>query len=186
MTPWFADATKRMVINEGLKLNRYLDSRGIPTIGIGYNCTRGVDPLVACGIPNPHAVVAGDTGITESQAYCLFNNDFAFAVSDADASLRKGIYNALSDARRFVIADLCYNMGLATWLGFITTRQLIESAEKAKQAGDAAAHQLFVEAGEHLKASAYYTQTGDRAKRNVAMLTTGIYCKPDGDGSDIF
>jgi len=187
MTPeWIADATKREVVNEGLKLNRYLDSLGIPTIGIGYNCTRGTGPLVLCSIPNPSAVIAGDAGITEAQAYCLLANDLAYAVSDARASLRQGIFDAMSEARQFVITDLCYNMGLATWLGFITTRQLIEQAQRQKASGSADAHTSFVTAGDHIQQSAYYQQTGDRAKRNVAMLVTGEYCNPEGNGSDIY
>ena len=187
MTPeWITDATHREVVNEGLRLTRYPDSRGIPTIGIGYNCTRGVGPLVVCHIPNPSAILAGKASITEQQAYCLLANDLAYAVDDARASLVKGIFDALTPARQFVITDLCYNMGLSTWLSFINTRQLIETAQKQKASGDAAAHATFVQAGINLSKSAYYQQTGNRAKRNVAMLITGVYCDPSGDGSDIY
>lgn len=182
---WTDELVRRTRINEGLSLTRYLDSLGVPTIGIGYNLSRGVGPLTLACVANPQAVIDGTASITEAEAVALCKNDLAFAVDDARASLIKGIYDSLSDARRYVVADLCYNMGLATWLSFVGTRSLIEVAQQKKEASDVTAHSLFVAAGEHLRSSAYYNQTRDRAKRNVAMLINGDWCNAEGDGSDI-
>lgn len=182
---WIDEVERRTQINEGIRLTRYLDSRGIPTIGIGYNLQRGPGQLEAVGIRNAAAVIAGTAGITVAAAIALCKTDLAFAVNDARSSLGLGIFDHLADPRRYVITDLCYNMGISVWSTFTNTRALINDAEVAKLDGDENAHELFVEAGQHLVASAYYSQTGDRAKRNVAMLVEGLWCDANGDGSDI-
>lgn len=184
---WVDEVLRRTQINEGLRLLRYFDSRGIPTIGIGYNLQRGPAPLKAVGLTDAEAadVIAGSLSITSAEALALCKTDLAFSVNDARASLGHAIFDQLSDARRYVITDLCYNMGLVEWAQFTGTRAVIDQAQTAKNAGNPNAHSWFVAAGDHLRASAYYTQTGDRAKRNVAMLVMGTWCDANGDGSDI-
>jgi len=182
---WYQEAARRVSISEGIKLTRYYDSLGIPTIGIGYNLTRGGVPLRAVGIADPQAIIDGTEPITAEQALALLTNDLTASVSNARASLAPGIFDALSDARRFTVTDLVYNMGLGGWVSFSGTRTLINEAQQAKNANNPNAHGYFVAAGNHLAASAYYTQTGNRAKRNVAMLINGGWCDANGDGSDL-
>lgn len=184
---WTEQVTNRLILNEGLRLFPYRDSMGILTVGVGHNLSSGTGSLRAIGIPQAIAdrIVSGSAAITSPEAHALLANDLAYAVDDARASLRKGIYDVLTPARQFTIVDLCFNLGLAGWIGFTGTRSLIEKAQVAKNGGEAGAHELFEQAGQHLIDSAYYTQVGDRAKRNVAMLVEGVWCNPTGNGSDI-
>lgn len=177
MTPeWMDDAVQREKINEGFRSVRYLDTLGIPTVGYGYNCTRGPAPLIAAGIHNAVDIIAGTQPITPAQAESVMRNDIAAAVIAAAASLNPGVYNSLTEARQFVVMDLVYNMGETAWLQFVGTRAAINLAQAAKSRGDLDyAHQEFVQAGTNLSNSAYYNQTGDRAKRNVDMLVSGVY-----------
>lgn len=185
---WIADTKKRLTINEGYKTVPYADSMGILTVGVGHNLSSGVGPLRAIGLSalQASAIINNHATVTPAQIDALLNNDLAFAINDARASLASLIFDALTDARRFVVTDLCFNMGLATWTTFVGTRGVIEAAQREKNHGQTSAHDLFVSAGKHLQASAYYTQTGNRARRNVAMLIQGTYCDGTGDGSDIY
>ena len=181
---WYADTQHRIAIDEGEKLSRYRDSKGIWTLGIGYNLERGDAGTVlrACGID--YAAVMADRPITTAQAATLFVACFSPIVSEARASLPAGIFDSLSDARRFVVCDLNYNLGAAGWLDFSTSRSLLAEAQAAKSAGRSdAAHTLFGVCAAHLAASAWAAQTGDRARRNVAMITSGEYVDPAGNGT---
>lgn len=181
---WLSEAARRISISEGIKCTRYLDSRGIPTIGVGYNLQRGDADLLAVGCTNVQGVIDGTASITESQALTLLSGDIQRSVVSARGSLK--LFDSLTDARQFVITDLVYNMGFGGWISFGGTRATIDLAQKAKDRNDPLAHNLFLTAGEHLAATAYYTQTGNRAKRNVAMLIQGEWCDANGDGSDIY
>lgn len=169
---------------------RYFDSEGVPTIGIGFNLQR-TDARVAletAGVPanEVDAVMNGSEALTQTQIGNLFQYAFKPILSEATDSLSLGTFGRLSDARRFVICDLCYNLGYAGWLSFGETRSIIAQAQEAKDAGDdATASHLFGQAADHLEASLWYTQTGNRAKRDVAMMRASVWCDPYGDGSDI-
>lgn len=181
---WMAETQRRMRINEGCDLARYRDSMGIWTLGIGCNLERGdaVDLLRSCGI-SYSAVMAG-ASITQAQADHLFALCFAPIIGAASTSLGPNVFRTLSDARRFVICDLEYNLGENGWLGFSTTRSLITEAQNCKNSGQAqSAHNLFELAADHLASSAWAGQVGDRARRDIAMIRTGEWVDPNGNGA---
>lgn len=184
---WLAETERRIAISEGTEHYAYRDTRGILTIGIGFNCERSDarSALAQCGVANIDGVLAGRVALTTGQVTMLFNYAFAPIVSDARASLPAGIFDALTDARRFVICDLVYNLGSEGWGEFANTRALIAQAQSAKNQGLQSAHSLFVEAAAHLEESDWFTQVGNRAKRDVAMLREGVWADPNGYGSDI-
>jgi lysozyme len=191
MTPaqWLAEVQRRIGISEGCRATMYHDSEGIPTIGIGFNLQRA-DATVAlekAGVPSAAiaGVIAGAVALTQAQIGALFAISFAPIVDEARASLAAGVFDAMTDARRFVICDLVYNMGDGGWLAFKNTRAAIATAEEAKEANATNAHPLFVEAATDLSESAWYSQVGERAGRDVAMLRAGTWCDATGDGSDI-
>lgn len=187
---WLADTQRRIAINEGSRNTMYYDSVGIPTIGIGFNLQRSDarDALQRAGVAaqDVDAVMKGQKPLTDAQVSALFAYSFAPILSEARASLDSGIYDSLSDARRFVVADLVYNLGAAGWSSFVTTRSLINKAQslKAQNSGPAAAT-AFGDVADHMKASLWYQQTGNRARRDCAMMRRSVYCDPTGDGSDI-
>jgi GH24 family phage-related lysozyme (muramidase) len=187
MTPaeFEAEVELRIGINEGDSLVMYHDSLGIPTIGHGWNLQRDDTPraLAACGVTDIAGVIAGRTPLTQAQDDKLFAIALGPVESQARASLDPGVFDALSDARRFVLIDLEYNLGTRGWLGFGTTRAIINEAQAAKNAGrDAQASALFAAAAAHLAASAWDGQVGARAKRDEAMMRTSLWVDPNGNG----
>jgi lysozyme len=190
MTPqeFTAEVERRIGIDEGSAARVYLDSMGIPTIGKGFNLQRAdaAAALAQVGVHDFAGVMAGRVELTPSQIDALFGYSLAPQESNARASLTPGVFDALSDARRFVLLDLEFNLGSRGWLGFPTTRALINEAQAAKIAGKGAlAAQLFGIAADHLRISAWDGQVGDRARRDEAMLRTSNWCSPTGDGSDV-
>lgn len=81
---------------EGLKLKPYLDSGGIPTIGIGHT-----GPEVSMSSPV----------ITEGFAYDLFRRD-ASDICNYLNKLAKTFYPELNQNKYDAIFDLCYNWGI--------------------------------------------------------------------------
>jgi GH24 family phage-related lysozyme (muramidase) len=186
---WLAEVQRRIGISEGDRAVMYHDSEGIPTIGIGFNLQRAdaSSALQQAGVPASEApaVMSGAQPLTTAQISALFAISFAPIVAEARDSLAAGVFDAMTDARRFVICDLVYNMGDGGWVAFTNTRAAIATAEEAKEANATDAHPLFVEAAQDLSESAWFSQVGDRAGRDVAMLREGVWCDPTGNGSDI-
>jgi GH24 family phage-related lysozyme (muramidase) len=186
---WLAEVEHRIRINEGCCATAYRDSVNVLTIGIGFNLERGDahSALATCGVPagNVPNVLNGTLPLSDAQINALFLYSFAPIESEARASLDDGIYDALTDARRFVLCDLVFNLGSGGWSEFVNTRALIAQAQRAKAAGAADAHDLFIQASSNLALSAWYQQVGNRARRDVAMLREGVWCIATGDGSDI-
>jgi GH24 family phage-related lysozyme (muramidase) len=181
---WLAEVEHRIMIDEGCCLTRYPDSRGIATLGIGYNLQRGDAPTLLASLGIDYAAVMAYHPITQPQCDALFQACLSGIVAAARNSLAPGIYDALSDARRFVLCDLEYNLGETGWLGFAGTRAILNQAQKTKMAGQLdAAHKLFEVAADHLTASDWYGQVGNRARRNVAMIRSGVWVSATGDGS---
>jgi hypothetical protein len=185
---WEAEARKRIGINEGFSNKVYMDSATPPnpTIGIGFNLNRADAPSALAGIGADYgAVRSGAASLTDAQVAALFTYSFAPIVDEARASLQPFHFDSLSDARRFVVCDLVYNLGNAGWQGFVKTRALLDQACHAQRIGDdAGAHTLFGQVAAALANSAWYGQVGNRAKRDCAMMKTSNWCEPNGDGSD--
>lgn len=185
---WTYEVRSRIAISEGCRAVMYRDSQGIPTIGIGFNLNRddAQHALVLAGVPVAAVpgVCAGTIPLTTAQIDALFSYSFAPILSEARASLAPGTFDALTDARRFVVCDLVYNLGYEGWLDFAATRSLINQAQQAKTAGKLdTAHALFGIAATHLTNSTWYSQVGYRAMRDVAMIRNGVWVDPEGDGS---
>lgn len=189
MTPdeWTTEVGQRIAVNEGCRPSLYLDSVGIPTVGRGFNLRRqdAQSALFAAGCPNPLAVMNGTASLTQPMIDALFSYSLRPILSEARASLPVGAFDALSDARRFVICDMIFNLGSEGWMGFAATRQTIGRAQSMIISNPDTAHKMFGQAADRMSHSAWYTQVGNRAKRNVAMMRASVFCSPTGDGSDI-
>ena len=121
-------------------------------------------------------VISGKTSLTAEQIDKLFAYAFAPIEAAARDSLAPGVFDSLSDARRFVLCDLQYNLGQRGWLGFPSTRALLNEAQAAKDADDLEkAHALFGIAANHLAASAWDGQVGERAHRDETMIRSGVW-----------
>jgi hypothetical protein len=183
---WEAEAQRRVAINEGSRNTVYMDSASPPnpTVGIGFNLNRDDARQALASIGADYDAVKSGSPLTDAQVSQLFTYSFAPVVDEARASLQPFHFDSMTDARRFVICDLIYNLGNAGWLGFVQTRALLNQACHAQRVGDPAAHALFVQVAAALANSAWYSQVGNRAKRDCAMMRTSNWCDPSGDGSD--
>lgn len=196
-----AELSKRSKFNEGVRLYKYLDSVGVPTLGRGYNLQNnnahtifdqvGIDYARVMAAPTakdsePENAVA--ECITLAQADALFDLILPTYIGQARALLPQGVFDSLTGARQCAWSDMTYNMGNGEdgLGGFRNSISLLINAQRLKMAGKGPeAHETFVKLGAALAQSAWYRQVGDRAKRNVAMLVAGVYCRIDGDGTDI-
>lgn len=184
---WEAEVQRRIGINEGYSSTVYMDSASPPnpTIGVGFNLNRSDARQALANVGADYNAVLNGTALTSQQVSALFNYSFAPVLDEARASLEPSHFDSMSDARRFVICDLIFNLGDAGWLSFTNTRSLIDQACHALHTGDTGgAHTLFGQAAVALSQSAWYTQVGNRAKRDCAMMRTSNWCDPNGDGSD--
>ncbi len=185
MTPpeWTAEVRRRIAINEGLSLTMYYDTVGVPTIAYGFNLQNAnADAILRnAGVTDIAGVKAGRTALTQAQADSTFDQMLPGYVNDARGTLGPGVFDQLSDARRFVIVDMTYNLGVAGWLGFPSARAAINAAVAAT--GDATKRAQYNVAADQMVDSAWYTQVGNRAKRDVAMMRSSGWVDPNGDGS---
>jgi GH24 family phage-related lysozyme (muramidase) len=170
--------------SEGESLHKYLDTEAVPTIGNGFNLWRGdaktvlqsigipIGPIFltpACRRGPPHSAQACGIKdqITHEESRQLLLVVLRPMIQEAAMSVSN--FEKLTDARKFVICDLTYNLGITQWDAFYETRQLIDEGN-------------FERAAQHLKNSAWYQQVGDRALRDVAMLRTGEWLPADYSG----
>lgn len=142
------DIFSQLTRDEGVRLVKYLDSRGFWSIGIGHN-------LDANPLPD----------------YDLSN----FTLADAQAVLRADgariwskLYSALpwlgtlDTPRQGVFQNMSFNMGAGG------VEQFHHSLADT-QAGN------YSQAAADMKASAWYTQVGDRATRLCTQMESGIW-----------
>jgi GH24 family phage-related lysozyme (muramidase) len=134
--------------DEGLRLVAYQDSRGIWTIGYGYN-------LEAHGFTPP---MAARVRWTREKAEAEFDVCFDRCLS----SLNKNFptWTNLSPARQAVAISAMYQLGAAKVLQFAPTIKHIVAHE-------------YEDAAQHMLASAWGKQTPARVKRLATMMRTG-------------
>jgi lysozyme len=106
--------------DEAVRYTRYLDSKGIPTTGVGHNLQ--AKPLPA-GWTYP---------LTDSQVDQLLENDLDDVYADLDRNLPW--WRSLDDVRQRVIANMCFNMGISRLLGFVDTLAAARTADYSKAA----------------------------------------------------
>lgn len=88
----------RLILDEGKRNRFYLDTKGIPTIGIGHNLN----------IP-----------ISDRAIDIIFEDDLNEVFKNLDESLPW--WRNLDDVRQEALADMCFNLGIEKLLGFAHT-----------------------------------------------------------------
>lgn len=129
---------EQLIDHEGEKLKPYIDTVGKTSIGIGRNLT--------------------DRGISKDESRFLVNNDITEVTTQLDRNLPW--WRNLDEIRQRVIADMCFNMGIATLLTFGRTLDLIRSGD-------------YSPAAANMRASLWAKQTGRRAERLARMMEEG-------------
>jgi GH24 family phage-related lysozyme (muramidase) len=93
----------------------YRDSKGIPTVGYGFNLNRPdtSSRLASVGLLRS-ALMSGMVQMTEEQGEKLLDFDAVAAFTDAADIAGHEAWARLPDTARVIIADMCFNMGPGT------------------------------------------------------------------------
>jgi len=121
--------------DEGLRLKPYRCTAGKLTIGVGRNLD--------------------DRGISESEALHLLDNDIRAFWGQVVVALPWAVH--APEAVQEVLANLCFNLGLAGLLGFRQTLALMQAGR-------------YAEAAAELLRSKWAGQVGARAERLAQRL----------------
>lgn len=142
---------KQITLHEGVRLKPYDDATGNElrsghelvgklTIGVGRNLT--------------------DVGVTREEAGFLLGNDIALV--KALLLVHAPWYTALSDVRRAVLIDMCFNMG---WQRLSTFVDMLDAVKRG----------FYETAAEAMLDSTWAQQVGARATRLSLMMRTGTW-----------
>lgn len=91
--------------HEGLRLSAYRDSKGILTVGWGFNLETSAAPYMIEAVGAKYAEVCRGVPLTRAQADKLFDAAFHTACQHVDATL--------PDAAQAVLIEMNYQMGTA-------------------------------------------------------------------------
>lgn len=131
--------------DEGLRLTPYKDSRGIWTCGYGHNLVAHDEKLAE---------------ITKEQAEQWLREDAEVAIQDVAYSLPWSAN--LDDARRGVLENMAFNLGIKGLMGFHRTLNYVETGNYA-----AAAQEMLY--------SDWAKQVGARAERLSVQMKHGVW-----------
>jgi lysozyme len=150
----------QLILHEGNKSIRYLDTEGHWTIGIGRN-------LAAKGFnPRERAVIGprdlDNVGLTPGEIDMLYRNDVAEAIELLDRHLHW--WRGLDEIRRRILVDMMFNMGPGnTERGLLSFRNTLLHIREGR----------YDQAAEGMRASKWARQTKTRADRLIKMMETG-------------
>lgn len=131
-----------LTLHEGKRNKPYKDTVGKTTIGIGRNLD--------------------DKGLSDSEVLYLFRNDLQQHSKEVEQAFPW--VSGLDPARRAVLIDMCFNLGIGGLSQFKRTLELIRNGEYEK-------------AAVAMLQSKWATQVGNRAKRLSEMMRTGSWPK---------
>lgn len=94
---------KQLTEDEGKRLKVYLDTKGLPTVGIGHLVTKDDDLSI------------GDT-ITEEKCLTLFKQDVDTAIKSC-YKLFKDFASQPEEVKQIVV-NMCFNLGVTRLAGF--------------------------------------------------------------------
>jgi len=139
----------RVKQHEGVKSKMYYDSRGIPTIGVGFNLNRpdSTQKLQAVGA-DLQSIKTGKAVLTDDQISKLLIQDLTSAQRDAQILVQN--WKALPDSVKGVLVEMTFNLGkkglseFKNFLGHINSRNFQNAAHEmlrsswARQVGNRA------------------------------------------------
>lgn len=164
MTPAYIDfneltfikaATEVIARHEGFRSKKYKDTKGIWTIGYGFNMESGTFSKEQVDRWNKQ-------GISEEEAKHILAKHINEIILKLD---RMPWVVEMDYARRLAILDMCFNMGIG-WLNrWVNTVSFLKSKN-------------YNAAGRAIRNSVYAKQVGARAIRNAMALELGKYPLP--------
>lgn len=148
---------EKVIKSEGVRDTVYKDSRGIATIGVGFNLEQpGARAVIEYLGANYEQVLAGKTSLTKEQIKTLNDISLANAMMQAE-----DIYPNMSKLpfrKRAVIVDLAYNLG-----GEKLDNEFVDFSAAVRKGN-------MKKAASELVGTPYARQVGARARENIKAL----------------
>ena len=141
-----------LIESEGYREKPYVDSKGIPTIGVGHNLR--ARPLEGEYL----AYYRANNSLSRDLVLRLLDDDIAIAERDAER-LFPDIWT-YTEGRQVGLVDLLFNMGYATMLQFKPTIAHVRAQE-------------WEDVAKHLEGSKWYKDVGRRGPKVVRLLRFG-------------
>ena len=141
-----------LTIHEGWKNKPYRDTKGILTIGVGWN-------IEANKLPDDIAIYLRNNGqITDDMVSRLLDISIETATNNCRDIFKD--FDTFSEARRFALIDWMFNCGIGTILKFKKALAAINSQDWETVANE-------------MKDSAWYREVGNRAVEVCKMIKEG-------------
>ncbi len=134
-----------LIIDEGTKDEIYLDHLGLPTFGIGHLVTEWDEEY---GKPV-------GTPVSQERVKQCFQMDVQGTISECKVLFDD--FDELPEEVKQIIGNLMFNMGRPRLSKFVKFREAVKNRD-------------WIEAGNQLKDSRYYTQVTARADRLIKRL----------------
>lgn len=168
-----SDLMRYITANEGYRYYAYQDTVGIPTIGVGFNLERkdAKEKLAQLGYDDWKKMLEGEIRLSDETINELLSSDVNDVLAEAPGIVDN--FPQLDDARRMVVADMIFNLGNSRFSGFKKTIRAIEAND-------------WTTAGNEMQNSKWARQVGNRAKRNIEAMKTGILIYHGMDDSGDF
>jgi len=144
--------------HEGIHSTAYKDSKGIWTVGIGFNLERPDARAIFKQLNLDYdKVFKQQVSLTPEQIVALFTVSLKIATQDAKKFMPG--FDTLPKNVKMVLVDLSFNLGYSRLSKFVKTKQFIEQGN-------------FKEAAQELLRSKWATQVGNRAKNLCQLLSS--------------
>ena len=134
-----------LIIDEGCKYEIYLDHLGLPTHGIGHLVTEWDEE---------YELPVG-TAVSPDRVNQCFQVDVYGTIDECKILFED--FDELPEEVQLIIGNLMFNMGRPRLSKFVLFRQAVKDRD-------------WIECGNQLKNSRYYTQVTARADRLIARL----------------
>ena len=152
------EATRSLIYkHEGMRHVVYLDSKGIMTIGVGFNLERpgARQKIAACGV-DYNQLCSGATALKSAeQVDSLFEDDLDEAIEDAITSVSNFIDQP--DEVQMVIVDMVFNLGVGGFRAFKKTIAALEAKD-------------YETAANEMQNSKWAEQVPNRAAENIRLV----------------
>ncbi|NBW57284.1 hypothetical protein EBR43_05780 [bacterium] len=144
--------------HEGYRHEMYLDSRGIPTIGIGFNLTRPDAKKILQQVGASHEkILTKQQSLSDDQIQQVFQICINIAYQDAKKWMPS--FDSLPKHIKLAILDMSFNLGYPRLSKFIKTKDHIIQGN-------------YRDAAQEIKSSKWATQVGNRAKNIVNLFSS--------------
>lgn len=151
---------EQLILHEGYRNKVYRDTVNIPTIGIGFNLQRKDAQYLLTSIGADYqSVFNGSQSLTDDQIDFLFNYTIKDSIQAVAAVISN--YHELSDVRKRVLIDMCFNLGLRGFSRFKNTRKAVEEGR-------------FTDAAQLMRQSLWCGQVKSRCKRLSEMMASDV------------